>query len=300
MSIVSTFSIDQKDEKPEQNCAAHDLSGSRRQDLAIQVIGRSESVSSLSRQHRVSRKFLYAQAEKSQEALTDAFAPSAKDDEVLFYLPVTKAWLRQLVVALVLICHASYRGVVELFGDILDTSISVGGVHNILRQAVAQARTIQAQEDLSAIRVGAHDEIFQNGKPVLAGCDLASSYCYLLAEEESRDATSWGVHLLDLQESGLNLEYTVADFGKGLRAGQAEAWPSIPCRGDIFHLLQDLTAMTTYLENRALSAMAQQKSWKNRCAKPKRKGKDTNCPKNWHRPDALSNKLFLLPMRSGC
>ena len=202
----------------------------------------------------MSRKFLYAQAEKSQEALTDAFAPSAKDDEVLFYLPVTKAWLRQLVVALVLICHASYRGVVELFGDILDTSISAGGVHNILRQAVAQARTIQAQEDLSAIRVGAHDEIFQNGKPVLAGCGLASSYCYLLAEEESRDATSWCVHLLDLQESGLNLEYTVSDFGKGLRAGQAEAWPSIPCRGDIFHLLQDLTAMTTYLENRALSA----------------------------------------------
>ena len=272
MSIVSTFSIDQKDEKPEQNCAAHDLSGSRRQDLAIQVIGRSESVSSLSRQHRVSRKFLYAQAEKSQEALTDAFAPSAKDDEVLFYLPVTKAWLRQLVVALVLICHASYRGVVELFGDILDTSISVGGVHNILRQAVAQARTIQAQEDLSAIRVGAHDEIFQNGKPVLAGCDLASSYCYLLAEEESRDATSWGVHLLDLQESGLNLEYTVADFGKGLRAGQAEAWPSIPCRGDIFHLLQDLTAMTTYLENRALSAMAATEKLEKQMRKAKKKG----------------------------
>lgn len=271
MSIVSTLSIDQSEEKPEQNSAAHDLCACDRQDLAIQVMGRTESVSSLSRQHKVSRKFLYEQAEKAQLALMDAFAPSPKDDAVLFYLPVTKAWLRQLVVALVLICHASYRGVVELFGDMLDTSISVGSVHNILIQAVAQARRVNAGEDLSAIRVGAHDEIFQNGKPVLAGCDLASSYCYLLAGEESRDATSWGVHLLELQERGLNLDYTLADFGKGLRAGQAEAWPGVPCRGDIFHLMQDLTKMTTYLENRALSAMATTEKLEKQMTKAKKK-----------------------------
>ncbi|MDP6039748.1 MAG: hypothetical protein QGG64_14450 [Candidatus Latescibacteria bacterium] len=271
MSIVSTLSIDQEEQKPEQNYAAYDLSASHRQDLAIQVMGRTESVSSLSRHHGVSRKFLYAQAEKAHIALTDAFSPSSKDDAVLFYLPVTKAWLRQLVMALVLICHASYRGVVELFGDMLDTSISVGSVHNILTQAVVHARTHQAQEDLSAIRVGAHDEIFQNGKPVLTGCDLDSSYCYLLGEEESRDTTSWGVHLLDLQERGLDLDYTLADFGKGLRAGQAEAWPGVPCRGDIFHLMQDLTKMTTYLENRALSAMAKTEKLEKQMRKAKKK-----------------------------
>jgi len=31
-------------------------------------------------------------------------------DEVLFNLAVTKTWLRQVIVALPLICHISYRG----------------------------------------------------------------------------------------------------------------------------------------------------------------------------------------------
>jgi hypothetical protein len=271
MSIISTLSIGHRVQRPERNNGADTLCGCERQDLAIKMLGGRESISSLSREHRVSRKFLYAQSEKAKEALIDAFSPSVKEDEVLFYLPVTKVWLRQLVVALVLICHASYRGVVELFGDLLDTSISVGGVHNILTQAVIQAQEINKQEDLSSIRVGAHDEIFQNGKPVFAGCDLDSSYCYLLVGEESRDATSWGVHLLELQENGLNLDYTVADFGKGLRAGQNEAWPDVPCRGDIFHLMQDLTAMTTYLENRALSAMTATEKLEKQMRKAKKK-----------------------------
>ena len=35
------------------------------------------------------------------------------DDDVLFYLPVTKAWIHQVALSLTLICHSSYRGVVE-------------------------------------------------------------------------------------------------------------------------------------------------------------------------------------------
>jgi hypothetical protein len=41
------------------------------------------------------------------------------------------------------------------------------------------------------------------------------------------------------------------DFGAGLRAGQGLALPQVPCRGDVFHLLRDLEAAATYLENRA-------------------------------------------------
>ncbi len=67
--------------------------------------------------------------------------PAEGDDQkVLFHLPVTKAWLRQLILALTLICHSSLRGVVELLGDVFDCSISVGTVHNVLQAAVARAR----------------------------------------------------------------------------------------------------------------------------------------------------------------
>ena len=52
-------------------------------------------------------------------------------DEVLFELLVTKTWLRQLTLGLSLICHSSYRGVVELMRDLLGVGISEGTVHNI-------------------------------------------------------------------------------------------------------------------------------------------------------------------------
>jgi hypothetical protein len=49
-------------------------------------------------------KFVYRQTHKAREALDDAFSPAVPDSEaVLFELAVTKAWLRQLIVALVLI-----------------------------------------------------------------------------------------------------------------------------------------------------------------------------------------------------
>jgi hypothetical protein len=108
---------------------------------------------------------------------------------------------------------------------------------------------------LSAIRVGAHDELFQSHQPILVGCDVASTYCYLLAAETARDATTWGVHLLDLQAKGLQPEHILADWGPGLRAGQAEAWPGIPCRGDLFHALQAVMQLVSYVERRAFGAM---------------------------------------------
>ena len=64
----------------------------------------------LSRQHKVSRKFVAQQRDKATDALEEAFAPEVPDDEVLFYLPVTKHWLRQVVLCLMLIGHASMRG----------------------------------------------------------------------------------------------------------------------------------------------------------------------------------------------
>ena len=121
------------------SCPAKRLLPQQRQDLAIQVLARTETVSELARQHEVSRKFLYQQVHTAEKVLSEAFAPSSRPDDVLFYLPVTKAWLRQLVLALVFICHSSTRGVVELLRDVFDFRISLGTVHNIVHSPVAQA-----------------------------------------------------------------------------------------------------------------------------------------------------------------
>jgi hypothetical protein len=75
--------------------------------------------------------------------------------------------------------------------DLLGISISLGTVHNELQAATRNAVIVNDAEDLSGVRVGLHNEIFQGKTPVLAGVDAASAYCYLLVAAEHRDADTW-------------------------------------------------------------------------------------------------------------
>ena len=205
------------------------LPKSDRKDLAIQALARSTTINDLSVRHGVSRKFVYQQARKAGAALDEIFLPGTPEDDVLFHLTVSKTWLRQVIVALTLVCRSSYRGVVEFLRDLLGVPISIGTVHHVLQSATRQAGIVNRAQDLSGIVVGLHDEIFQGTVPVLAGVDAASTYCYLLAVAEHRDADTWGVHLLDASQQGLKPDYTIADAGQGLRAGQKAAWDDTPC-----------------------------------------------------------------------
>lgn len=249
----------------------------QRRQLALEALAGAETVSGLADRHEVSRKFVYRQAAKAEEALDAAFSPADGDDEkVLFYLPVTKAWLRQLILGLTLICHSSLRGVVELLGNLFDFPISVGTVHNVLQATVAQARSCNEQQDLGGVRIGAHDEIFQSGRPVLVGVDAESSYCYLLSLEDRRDAETWGVRLLDLRAQGFQPEATIADAGSGLRAGQVLAMPEVPCRGDVFHALQTVHVLATFVENRAYAAIGAAADLQRKKARLRRRGRRTH------------------------
>jgi len=214
----------------------------------------------LAARHGVSRKFVYQQTHKAVAALDDAFLSATPDDEVLFEVAVTKAWLHQVIVGLALICHSSYRGVVEFLRDLLGMSISVGAVHHVLQSATRQADIINRQQDLSGIRVGLHDEIFHGATPVLAGVDAQSTYCYLLAAEQRRDADTWGVHLLDAAQQGLDPDYTIADAGQGLRAGQKAAWGATPCHGDVFHIQRQCEGLTNTLSRLAKGATSRRKT----------------------------------------
>jgi hypothetical protein len=259
--IVSAFPQQipspQQSPVPQQtSCAAKAMPTQARQLIAVQALAGNESIADLAAEHEVSRKFVYRQKAIAEQALHDAFASNKPDDKVLFYLPVTKAWLRQFILALILICHSSYRGVIELLRDLFCISLSIGTVHNVLHSAVAKATHINQQQNLSTIDIGLNDEIFQSTAPVLVGIDAASTYCYLLSVEQHRDADTWGVHLLDLKARGFNPKAIIADFGSGLRAGQKLALPDTPCWGDIFHALQEVQTVATFLEKRAYDALA--------------------------------------------
>jgi hypothetical protein len=239
-------------------CPAQLLSPADRQQIALDVLTGACTVTYAAQENAVSRKYIYEQANIARGALQEAFAPDppGNDDEVLFTIPVTKSWLKQLVLALILICHSSYRGVGELLLALFDYPMSIGTIHNIVHEAVGVAEFINSCQDLSTILVGAHDEIFQAGDPVLAGADVYSTYCYLLSQEDHRDGDTWGIRILDLRDQGFAPETIVGDAGKGMQAGQQQAIPTAGRQGDVFHVLNETQPLIRFLDNRAYDAIA--------------------------------------------
>jgi len=253
---------------------AASLGPSERTMLSLHVLARTEPITHLAQDYHVSRKFLYQQASKAQQALDGTFRPSPKDKDVIFHLPITKDWIRQFVLAQVLIGHSSFRAVIEILDTVFDyRDISIGTIHNIVSNAVQKAKLVNQTEPLLAVNVGAHDEIYQAGKPVLVGMDVESTYCYLLAAEDHCDETTWGVHLLDLSERGLCPSYTIADGGRCLRAGQAAAWDDVPCHGDVFHAERELGKLAYFLENRAAGCTTIRQKLERKMQRAKNKGK---------------------------
>ena len=259
--------------------AAHSLTSIDRQKIAIQAIKGDIPILHTADHYNVSRKFIYEQKNKALEGIAQAFEEQHTDDKdkVLFHIPVTKKWLEQVVLASIFTCRASYQGVSELFRDLFDYKICKGTVHNIVHNNLEQAKIVNRQQDLSEIKVGLHDEIYQAGNPVLVGCCARSTYCYLLSLVEVVDANNWGVHLLDLKEKQkLTPNCTVIDGGNAARKGQKDAWPETPAHGDIFHALKPFLGLVSYLENRAMNAIKAVENIKYKIQRPwaKCKGAD--------------------------
>ena len=236
---------------------AQDLNAKQRSTLALQLIQNNQPVTDIAKSHKVSRKFLYAQKDKAIDAIDDAFSSNTEDDDkVLFYLPVTRVWLCQFILALVLNCRSCFRGVIKTLDDIFDYPISIGTIHNVVNDAIQQSSEINDCQDLSRVTIGAHDELFHQNKPVLAGIDIPSLYCYLLTQEQHRDSDTWGIHILDLVKQGFNPERVIADKAEGLRAGLKIACSHVPCDGDVFHITKKLIDLRRYFRNRLKSRIS--------------------------------------------
>ncbi len=255
------------------NCVASGLHPLQRQEIAVKVLTKQEPVTQIAQQKQVSRKFIYQQKEIAEVALNQAFEQEKKEKEVLYYLPITQQWLFQLILALILICHCSYRGVKELLRDLFDYSISIGTIHNRVIEAVEKARNINQTQDLSQIKVPLLDELFQGSRPVLTGVDANSTYCFLLEAVEHRDEDTWGWYLLEAEERGLNPDYTIADAGVGIRAGQKAAWGDKPCHGDVWHILDQCDALCRNLVKKAQGATTQREKLELKMELAKLKGK---------------------------
>jgi hypothetical protein len=138
--------------------------------------------------------------------------------------------------------------------------------------------------------------MFENEDPVLVGVDAHSSYCFLLSQEQQRDADTWGVHLLDLKERGLCPTATIADFASALRAAQEEVFPGVPRRGDVFHALYGFQKVVRQLESRAYEALALRVDLEQQLATPGKrrdKNKSSLVAQLWRAQQAEAQALGL-------
>ena len=256
----------------QNSSVAANLKPERRKQLFIEMQSSPQTVTAIAKREGVSRKFLYQQQQKGNKALEKGFNQPKEESDILYWIPVTKQWIFQVILALIFICHSSYRGVVEFLRDLFDYQISVSTVYNRVNSVVEKAQKINKSQDLSGIKVGLKDEIFQSRLPVLTGIDAFSTYCYLLVGADQRDEDTWGCHLLDAGEQGLNPDYSIADAAKGLRAGHEAAWPGKPCHGDIFHILHQGEGLENYLHRRAKGVSSQREKLEEKMNKAKKKG----------------------------
>ena len=79
--------------------------------IAIDAIGGMKT-SHTAQKYGVCRNSVYAQQGKAKQAIHNAFEDQ-NNESTLFLLPVTKPFISQVVLALLLICKSSYRDVIQ-------------------------------------------------------------------------------------------------------------------------------------------------------------------------------------------
>ena len=82
------------------------------------------------------------------------------------------------------------------------------------------------------------------------------------------------MHLLDAAEQGLRPDYTIADAGQGLRAGQKAAWGDTPCHGDVFHIQRQCESLATTLQHLAKGATSRRQTLQAKTGRAGQRGPD--------------------------
>jgi hypothetical protein len=221
--------------------------------MAFQAIGRQQTITDISKNFDCSRTTVHAQKNRALEAAANAFDDTQADEEVLFSIPVTKAFINMTVVALNLICGSSYRGIMLFLESIFGYSIALGSVFNILDAAADKAESINNAYELNAIRSSAADELFHRNQPILSIVDIESRFCALLARANDRDHETWAIYLLYLQARGYAPDVSIVDSAKGLVKGHEIVLPKTVLRHDHFHFIRDLKDCSRFLKNEVAS-----------------------------------------------
>jgi len=208
-------------------------------------------VTELSQSYGVSRKFLYEVRNKAVEGMMTSLlaqTPGRPTNDVARALNIDKSLVDQSIVTLVTAVPGSIRGIQVSLQAILGVSRSVGYISETLQQAADKAAAQNVLEVPIKAVLAEADEIFQASQPCLTVVDGRSFMVVHLSPESQRDATTWGVRLLEAQQRGVVFADIACDGARGIRAGVEQAQLKIPLRPDLFHLLREGHVVLRHLE----------------------------------------------------
>lgn len=230
-----------------------------------------QNISQLARQHETNRQFVYDQQEKVMEVLECGFDIRPQQTPALV---LNDDMLEKVVFGCMVICKGSTEDTQEFLEQTFGIHMAIGKISNIINRIAEKAKQFNSSIPLGQIKAGAHDEIFQAGKPVLVGVDVYSTFIYLMKASDTRDATNWGVALLEKAEAGLNLESSVNDAATGLKKGVMDAFVGINMQSDIFHAEHKVGLGISNLERVACKTIRKEYELERKWLKTSGKNKD--------------------------
>ena len=162
----------------------------------------------------------------------------------------------KMIISLAMDGTASEEGIQRILENNFQKHVSIGKISNILNQAARRAAEFDESVDLSGIRQGANDEIFQCGNPVLTGVDADTGYVYLLQPAADRTADTWENAMKSCKSRNLELDVSISDFGTGLLGGIPKAFPNACIQPDLFHFLMEIGKEISSQERRVYAMLA--------------------------------------------
>jgi len=139
----------------------------------------------------------------------------------------------------------------------LDIHRSIGFISQSLKRAGKSADELNESEFPKQLVLGEADEIFQGRHPCLTVVDGRTFAVLQLSPQKSRDADTWGVCFLELQERGIQFADVALDGARGISSGIKQAGLTIPLRPDLFHLLRESSKLICRLESSAYKTIEQ-------------------------------------------
>ncbi len=188
-------------------------------------------ISQSSRDHQVSRQTLYRWKQKAEQALKEVFTcrpqPRTHHPEV-----------QRQVLTLLIEAHASYREIQTCLKSLLGTSVSLGSVCSIVKQAGARARAWLCRQHSATARALALDEQFSSkrGEAYLNVVDVHSGQVWASLPPAAVEGESWMIALWDLQAQGVTYDVTVSDGGNAIHEALKELGQLWQHQRDVWHL----------------------------------------------------------------